>query len=136
MALKIFLSPSMATKWQPTLRQPRTKAPVENHGRCKQKSHKKQSQGHNREDSKKLRTRGCNAIKNYVADLRGGLNEQLRPSGMSTIIKSTPIIVPCILLKARVLSDLCCTIQTTFSMILIAKLEHDHHEAMEKKRRH
>jgi hypothetical protein len=26
---------------------------------------------------KKLRTCGCSTIKNYVADLRGGLNEQL-----------------------------------------------------------
>jgi hypothetical protein len=29
------------------------------------------------EDNKNLSTCGCSAIKNYVADLRGGLNEQL-----------------------------------------------------------
>jgi hypothetical protein len=78
MALKIFLSPSMAMKWQPTLRQAWTKALVEKQGRCKQKSHKKQSQGHLRKDNKKLRTCGCNAIKNYVANLCGRLNEQLK----------------------------------------------------------
>jgi hypothetical protein len=57
-----------------------------------------------------------------------------RPLGMSTIIKSIPTAVPCNPLKAQALSNLCYTIQTTFSMILIAKLEHYHHEAMEKKR--
>jgi hypothetical protein len=53
-----------------------------------------------------------------------------RPSGVSTIIKLTPPVVPCFLLKAQALSDLYCTLQTTFRMILIAKLEHYHHEAL------
>jgi hypothetical protein len=53
-------------------------APAKNQGRCKQKTKKKQSQGHDREVIKKLRTYGCSAIKNYVADLRGGLNEQIK----------------------------------------------------------
>jgi hypothetical protein len=77
MALKISLSPSMATKWRSALRQAWTEALAKNQGRCKQKSHNKQSEGHKREVNKKLRTYGCNAIKNYVADLRGGLNDQL-----------------------------------------------------------
>jgi hypothetical protein len=42
----------------------------------------KQSQGHDREVIKKLRTFACNAIKNYVADLRGRLNEQLEKEGV------------------------------------------------------
>jgi hypothetical protein len=42
----------------------------------------KQSQGHDREVIKKLRTCGCSAIKNYVADLRGRLNEQLEKEGV------------------------------------------------------
>jgi hypothetical protein len=42
----------------------------------------KQSQGHNRKVIKKLRTCGCSAIKNYVADLRDGLNEQLEKEGV------------------------------------------------------
>jgi hypothetical protein len=75
MALKISLSPSMATKWRPALRQEWTEALAKNQGRCKQKNKKKQSQGHNKEVIKKLHTCGCSAIKNYVADLRGGLNE-------------------------------------------------------------
>jgi hypothetical protein len=58
-----------------------------------------------------------------------------RPTGMSTIIKSTPSTISCIPLKARALSNLCCTLQTIFNMILIAKLKHYHHETMEKKRR-
>jgi hypothetical protein len=58
-----------------------------------------------------------------------------RPSGMSTIIKSTPTPMPCTTLKARALLDLYSTIQTTFSMILIAKLDYFHHEAIERKRR-
>jgi hypothetical protein len=81
-ALKISLSPSIATKWRPALRQVWTEAPTENQGRCKQKNKKKQSQGHNREVIKKLRTCGCSAIKNYVADLRGGFNEQLEKEGV------------------------------------------------------
>jgi hypothetical protein len=75
MALKISLSPSIAIKWPPALRQAWTEAPAENQGRCKQKNKKKQSQGHNREVIKKLRICGCSAIKNYVANLRGRLNE-------------------------------------------------------------
>jgi hypothetical protein len=75
MALKISLSPSIATKWW-------TEAPAKDQRRCKQKNKKKQSQGHDREDIKKLRTCGCSAIKNYVADLRGRLNEQLEKEGI------------------------------------------------------
>jgi hypothetical protein len=52
-----------------------------NQGRNKQKNKMKQSQGHDREVIKKLRTYGCNAIKNYVADLHGGFNEQLEKEG-------------------------------------------------------
>jgi hypothetical protein len=82
MALKISLSPSIATKWRPALRQAWTEIPAKNQGRCKQKNKKKQPQGHDREVIKKLRTCGCSAIKNYVADLRGGLNEQLENEGV------------------------------------------------------
>jgi hypothetical protein len=82
MALKISLSPSMATKWRPALRHAWTEAPAKNQGRCKQKNKMKQSQGHDREVIKKLRTSGCSAIKNYVADLRDGLNEQLEKEGV------------------------------------------------------
>jgi hypothetical protein len=49
----------------------------ENQRRNEQKSKKKQSQGLDREFMKILYTCGCSAIKNYVADLCGGLNEQL-----------------------------------------------------------
>jgi hypothetical protein len=80
MALKISLSPSIATKWRPALRKAWTEAPAKNQGRCKQKN--KQLQGHDREVIKKLRTYGCSAIKNYVADLCGGLNEQLEKKGV------------------------------------------------------
>jgi hypothetical protein len=72
----------MATKWRPALRHVWTKAPAKNQGRCKQKNKMKQSQGHDREVIKKLRTYGCSAIKNYVANLRGGLNEQLEKEGI------------------------------------------------------
>ena len=48
----------------------------------KQKNKKEQSQGHNREVIKKLRTCGCSVIKNYVANLCGGLNEQLEKEGV------------------------------------------------------
>jgi hypothetical protein len=75
MALKISLSPSIATKWRPALRQAWTEAPAKNQRRCKQKNKNKQPQGHDREVIKKLRTYGCSAIKNYVADLCGRLNE-------------------------------------------------------------
>jgi hypothetical protein len=78
MPLKISLSPSIATKWPPALRQAWIEALAENQGRCKQKNKNKQSQGHNREVIKKLYT--C-AIKNYVANLCGGLNEQLEKEG-------------------------------------------------------
>jgi hypothetical protein len=54
-----------------------TEAPVGNQGRNERKNKKKQSQGHDREVIKKLRTCGCSTIKNYVADLCGGFNEQL-----------------------------------------------------------
>jgi hypothetical protein len=50
--------------------------------KCKQKNKKKQSQGHNREVIKKLCICRCNAIKNYVANLRGGLNEKLEKEGV------------------------------------------------------
>jgi hypothetical protein len=53
----------------------------------------KQSQGHDREVIKKLRTCGCSAIKNYVADLCGGLNEQLEKERIllpTTIPRSAP----------------------------------------------
>jgi hypothetical protein len=53
-----------------------------------------------------------------------------RPSGMSTIIKSTPAVVPCFPLKARELSDLCYILQTSFTMKLNAALEQFHHEAL------
>jgi hypothetical protein len=76
-ALKISLSPSMATKWRPALRQVWIDAPSMNQERCKQKNHNKKSQGHKREDNKKLSTCGCSAIKNYITDLHGRLNEQL-----------------------------------------------------------
>jgi hypothetical protein len=82
MALKMSLSPSIATKWQLALPQAWTEAPAKNQGRYKQKNQKKQPQGHDREVIKKLRTCGCSAIKNYVADLRGGLNEQLEKEGV------------------------------------------------------
>jgi hypothetical protein len=82
MALKISLSPSIAKKWRPTLRQAWTEAPAENQGRCKQKNKKKQSQDYNWEVIKKLCTCGCSAIKNYVANLRDGLNEQLEKEGV------------------------------------------------------
>jgi hypothetical protein len=82
MALKISLSPSIATKWRPALQQAWTEALAKNQGRCKQKNKKKQSQGHDREVIKKLHTCGCSAIKNYVADLRGGFNEQLEKEGI------------------------------------------------------
>jgi hypothetical protein len=82
MALKISLSLSIATKWQSALRQAWTKAPAKNQGRCKQKNKKKQLQGHDREVIKELHTCGCSAIKNYVADLRGGFNEQLEKEGV------------------------------------------------------
>ena len=77
MALKMSLFPSMATKWRQALRQAWTEAPTRNQGSSEQKSNKKQSQGHNREFMQKLRTYECSAIKNYVTDLCGGLNEQL-----------------------------------------------------------
>jgi hypothetical protein len=82
MALKISLSPSIAIKCRLALQQAWTEANAKNQGRCKQKNKKKQSQGHDREVIKKLRTCGCIAIKNYVADLRGGLNEQLEKEGV------------------------------------------------------
>jgi hypothetical protein len=53
-----------------------------------------------------------------------------RSSGMSTTIKSTPLVVPCFPLKAQALSNLYCTLQSSFRMNLIAKLEHFHHEAL------
>jgi hypothetical protein len=82
MPLKISLSPSIATKWRLALRQEWTEALAKNQRRCKQKNKKKQSQGHDKEVIKKLRTCGCSAIKNYVADLHGGLNEQLEKEGV------------------------------------------------------
>jgi hypothetical protein len=82
MPLKMSLSPSIATKWRLALRKAWTEAPVENQGRCKQKNKNKKSQGHNKEVIKKLRTYGCSAIKNYVVNLRGGLNEQLEKEGV------------------------------------------------------
>jgi hypothetical protein len=77
MALKITSSPSMATKWRPALRQAWTDAPSMNQERCKQKSHNKNIKSQEREDNKKLSTCRCSAIKNNVADVSGGLNEQL-----------------------------------------------------------
>jgi hypothetical protein len=38
-------------------------------------------------------------------------------------------------LKTRTLSDLCCTLQTSFRMKLITELKHFHHEALNSKRR-
>jgi hypothetical protein len=49
MALKMFLSPSMATKWRLALQQAWTKAPAGNQGSSERKNKKKQSQGHDRE---------------------------------------------------------------------------------------
>jgi hypothetical protein len=60
--------------------------------------------------------------------------EMGRPSGMSTIIKSTPLVVPYFPLKAQALSNLCCTLQTSFRMKLIAELEYFHHEALNSKK--
>jgi hypothetical protein len=60
----------MATKWRPALRQAWIDAPSLNQERSKQI-------GHEREDNKKLSTSRCSAIKNNVADVSGGLNEQL-----------------------------------------------------------
>jgi hypothetical protein len=82
MALKISLSPSIATKWRPALRQAWTEALTKNQGRYKQKNKNKQSQDHDKEVIKKLRTCRCSAIKNYVANLHGGLNEQLEKEGV------------------------------------------------------
>jgi hypothetical protein len=82
MALKISLSPSMATKWRPALRHVWTESLAKNQGRYKQKNKMKQSQGHDREVIKKLRTCGCSTIKNYVVDMCGGLNEQLEKEGV------------------------------------------------------
>ena len=56
--------------------------------------------------------------------------ETRKPSLMSTIIKSTPLAMPCTLLKARALSDESCTLQTTFIMKLVPKVEHFHHQAL------
>jgi hypothetical protein len=67
----------MATTWRPALRQAWTDAPSMNQERCKQKSHNKNWKGHEREDNKKLSTCRCSTIKNNVADVSGGLNEQL-----------------------------------------------------------
>jgi hypothetical protein len=50
--------------------------------------------------------------------------------GISTIIKSTPPAVPCTPLKARALLNLYYTLQTTFRMKFITKLEIIHHEAL------
>jgi hypothetical protein len=77
MALRMSLSPSMATKWRLALRQAWIEALVGNQGSSERNSKKKQSQGHDREFMQKLCICGCSAIKNYVADLCGGLNEQL-----------------------------------------------------------
>jgi hypothetical protein len=65
----------MATKWRLALRQAWTETLVGNQGSNEQKNKKKQSQGHDREFMKKLYTCGCSAIKNYIADMCGGLNE-------------------------------------------------------------
>jgi hypothetical protein len=68
---------------------------------------------------------------NLGTDMRGeDTMGRGRPLGISTIIKSTPPIVPSILLMGQALSDLCCTLQTTFRMIVIAKPEHYHHKAL------
>jgi hypothetical protein len=88
MALKISLSPSIATKWRPALQQACTEAPAKNQGRCKKKNKKKQSQGHDREVIKILRTCGCSPIKNYVANLRGRFNEQLEKEGVLLLTTS------------------------------------------------
>ena len=77
MALKIFLFPSLVTKWQLTLRHAWTNAPSTNQGSDKQESQNKKREGHKKEVNKKQRTCRCSIIKNYVADLRGELNEQL-----------------------------------------------------------
>jgi hypothetical protein len=77
MALKISFSLSIATKWRLALRQAWIVAPSRNQGRCKQKSQNKKRQCNEGVVNKKLRTCGCSSIKNYVANLRGGLNEQL-----------------------------------------------------------
>ena len=58
-----------------------------------------------------------------------------RSSRMSTIIKSTPLVVPYFFLKAQALLDLYYTLQISFKMKLIAELEHFHHEALNNKRR-
>jgi hypothetical protein len=44
---------------------------------CKKMSLNQKSQGHDKEIYKKLLIGRCNAIKNYVADLHGRLNQHL-----------------------------------------------------------
>ena len=78
MSLFLFV----ATKWPSALWQAWTEDIAKNQRRCKQKNKKKQLQGYNREIIKKLCTCGWSAIKNYVADLRGRLNEQLEKEGV------------------------------------------------------
>lgn len=80
--LKISLSPSIATRWRPALRQAWIEAPAENQDKCKQMIEKEQSQGHNKKDMKILHTCGCSTIQNYVAKHCGGLNEQLEKEGV------------------------------------------------------
>ena len=95
MALKISLFPSMATKWRLALWQAWTDALSQNQGRCKQKHHNKKWQSHEREVNKKLCTSGCSAIKNYVANLRGGLNDFSLPlfQGMLLFISWVSFII-------------------------------------------
>jgi hypothetical protein len=67
----------MATKWRLALQYASIDAPSGTQGSDKQLSQNKERDGHIKKVNKKLRTCECSAIKNYVADLQGGLNEQL-----------------------------------------------------------
>jgi hypothetical protein len=110
MALTICLFLSMATKWRPALQQAWTKAPEGNQGRCKQKNQNKKSQGHEREVYKKLHTCGYSVIKNYVADLCGGFNEQLEkervllPTSSPRSIASHELTILCHKIEENIIS--------------------------------
>jgi hypothetical protein len=68
MALKMSLSPSMATKWRLALRQAWTEAPAGNQESSEQKTRRNNHKA-TIEFIKIQCTCGCSAIKNYVADL-------------------------------------------------------------------
>jgi hypothetical protein len=80
--LKISLSPSIATRLRPALRQAWIEAPTENQERSKEMNEKEQSQSQKKKIIKILSTCGCSTIQNYVAKERGGLNQQLEKEGI------------------------------------------------------